>query len=135
MTKPVSNSRLLLTCWILLIAGLSGCGLPHNVQVVQSGATVGRPRALYVNHSFAVGRLTFPPGRYVIGIQDDRGYYYQAPQKIVGRMIAPYGTALFDGGLYVYADNPLRVRAYMLNDNYLAKLPGDFTGLDYHFER
>jgi|SRR5665647_764467 len=42
--------------------------------------------------------VTFPAGEYRPLYEDDGGYYYQAPAKVIGHDIISY---MFDGGLYV----------------------------------
>ena len=41
---------------------------------------------------------TFPPGKYRPMYEDDGGYYYEAPSKVLVDDIGVYG---FDGGLYL----------------------------------
>jgi hypothetical protein len=43
-------------------------------------------------------KATFPSGEYRALYEDDGGYYYQAPTKIVANALFSY---LYDGGLYV----------------------------------
>jgi hypothetical protein len=42
--------------------------------------------------------VTFPTGKYLPLYEDDGGYYYQAPAKVIGHDIMSY---MLDGGLYV----------------------------------
>lgn len=63
---------------------------------------------IVVNHPFRNGdgiletRIDLPAGTYTPLYEDDDGYFYQAPQKLTGRM--GFRTLLVDGGLYLEKD-------------------------------
>jgi hypothetical protein len=57
---------------------------------------------------------TFPIGKYRPVNEDDGGYYYEAPGKVIVDDIATYG---FDGGVYVQRGHTAPTRWYVVRPN------------------
>ena len=57
---------------------------------------------------------TFPPGKYKPVFEDERGYYYEAPKKVLRDDIAVYA---FDGGVYVVRGETAPTRWYIIRPN------------------
>ena len=57
---------------------------------------------------------TFPPGRYKPVYEDERGYYYEAPKKVLADDVAVYA---FDGGVYVVRGETAPTRWYVMRPN------------------
>jgi hypothetical protein len=75
--------------------GVAGCG---HLRPVSSTPPV---TAVVVSAPFTIDQLskaTFPPGEYRPLYEDNGGFYYQAPAKIVANALFSY---MYDGGLYV----------------------------------
>jgi hypothetical protein len=77
--------------------------------------------------TFGLGtKLTLPAGEYKPVMEDNNGYYYQAPTKIVARDIFSY---VADGGVYLRRDESTPSHWYAIDQqNYtkMGKLPKDF---------
>ena len=57
---------------------------------------------------------TFPPGKYHPAFEDDGGYYYEAPKKVLIDDVAVYA---FDGGVYVVRGEKAPTRWYVIRPN------------------
>ena len=57
---------------------------------------------------------TFPPGKYKPVFEDERGYYYEAPRKVLLDDVAVYA---FDGGVYVVRGETAPTRWYVIRPN------------------
>ena len=80
-----------------------------------------------VEFRFGLGtKLTMPLGEYKPTLEDDSGYYYQAPSKLVARDILSY---VADGGLFIKRGEKTPTRWYAIDQqNYVrsGKLPDNF---------
>ncbi|HEX4266086.1 MAG TPA: hypothetical protein VH597_17250 [Verrucomicrobiae bacterium] len=78
--------------------------------------------------TFGLGtKVTFPAGEYKPVMEDNDGYYYQAPSKVVARDLFSY---VADGGLYLRRAEMVPTRWYVIDQqNYTktGKLPKDFS--------
>ena len=61
-----------------------------------------------------VTTATFPAGEYHPLYEDDGGYYYQAPTKVVANDIFSY---MYDGGLYVERGTNEPTKWYVIGQN------------------
>ena len=104
---------------------LSGCA---STQVLSStppvkGFVLEKPSQF----SFGLGtKITIPAGEYKPVMEDNDGYYYQAPTKVVARDIFSY---VADGGLYLRRDETTPSRWYAIDEHNsikTGKLPKDF---------
>ena len=80
---------------VLAVIGLTGCS---SLRTISSDPPAS---AVLLFAPFTIEQLskaTFPSGEYRPLYEDDGGYYYQAPTKIVANAVFSY---LYDGGLYV----------------------------------
>ena len=57
---------------------------------------------------------TFPPGKYKPVFEDERGYYYEAPKKVLMDDVAVYA---FDGGVYVVRGETAPTHWYVIRPN------------------
>ena len=57
---------------------------------------------------------TFPVGKYKPEYEDEHGYYYEAPRKVLVDDIGVYG---FDGGLYLSHDKTAVTGWYLIRPN------------------
>jgi hypothetical protein len=73
--------------------------------------------------------VTFPAGEYHPLYEDDDGYYYQAPAKVIGHDIMSY---MFDGGLYVERTTNEPTKWYIINPQNGEKTMGHCTSLPEH---
>ena len=56
----------------------------------------------------------FPPGKYKPAFEDERGYYYEAPKKVLVDDVAVYA---FDGGVYIVRGETAPSRWYVIRPN------------------
>lgn len=117
-------------CFALLVIGVAatmlvGCS---SMRVLSSTPPVksfvlDKPAEL----TFGLGtKLSLPAGEYKPVMEDNDGYYYQAPSKVVARDLFSY---VADGGLYVRRGQETPSHWYAIdNQNYtrMGKLPKDF---------
>jgi hypothetical protein len=71
-------------------------------------------------------KLTMPAGEYKPTLEDNSGYYYQAPTKLVARDILSY---VADGGLIIKRGEKIPTRWYAIDEqNFVktGKLPHNF---------
>jgi hypothetical protein len=71
-------------------------------------------------------KLTMPAGEYKPTLEDNSGYYYQAPSKLVARDILSY---VADGGLFIKRGETVPSRWYAIDEqNFVktGKLPENF---------
>lgn len=71
-------------------------------------------------------KLTMPAGEYKPTLEDNSGYYYQAPSKLVARDILSY---VADGGLFIKRGETIPSRWYAIDEqNFVktGKLPENF---------
>jgi len=73
--------------------------------------------------------VTFPAGEYHPLYEDDGGYYYQAPAKVIGHDILTY---MLDGGLYVERTNSEPTKWYVIDPQNGQKSMGRCTSLPEH---
>lgn len=75
---------------------LTGCSSlrPISSTPPESAIRLNEPVTI---HEF-LSKATFPAGEYHPLYEDNDGYYYQAPSKIVANDLFSY---MYDGGLYV----------------------------------
>jgi hypothetical protein len=104
---------------------LSGCA---SMRVLSSTPPVKRlVLEKPAEFTFGLGtKITLPVGEYKPVMEDDKGYYYQAPSKVVARDIFSY---VADGGLYVRRRETVPSRWYAIDEhNYTktGKLNKDF---------
>ena len=57
---------------------------------------------------------TFPTGKYRPVYEDDRGYYFEAPRKVIVDDVATYA---FDGGVYVLRGQTAPAHWYVIRPN------------------
>jgi hypothetical protein len=57
---------------------------------------------------------TFPAGKYRVMYEDDHGYYYEAPGKVLVDDVGVYG---FDGGVYVERGKEAPTHWYIIRPN------------------
>jgi hypothetical protein len=56
----------------------------------------------------------FPAGKYRPVYEDERGYYYEAPHKVIVGDVAVYA---FDGGVYVLRGKTAPTHWYLIRPN------------------
>jgi hypothetical protein len=61
-------------------------------------------------------KIEMPAGEYKPLYEDDKGYYYQAPQKITGR--DSFWPLLMDGGLYLKRNMTKPDQLYFIRNQY-----------------
>ena len=97
---------------LLLAVVLSGCA---SIRVISSDPPV---KTIVLNHpvefTFGLGtKLSMPAGEYKPILEDNAGYYYQAPSKLAARDILSY---VADGGLFIKRGEEAPSKWYALDD-------------------
>lgn len=80
---------------ILAGLGLAGCSSLHPITIEPTVSVIVLTAPFSIEQ---LSKATFPSGEYRVLCEDDGGYYYQAPSKIVANALFSY---LYEGGLYV----------------------------------
>jgi hypothetical protein len=95
-----------------LVGLLTGCSSmsPISSKPPESAIVLNSP-AKFPGFLYTV---TFPVGEYRPLYEDDGGYYYEAPAKVIGHDIISY---MFDGGLYVERGAVEPTRWYIIEQN------------------
>jgi hypothetical protein len=57
---------------------------------------------------------TFPAGKYRPMYEDDHGYYFEAPRKVIVDDVGVYG---FDGGVYIQRGKTVPTEWYLIRPN------------------
>jgi hypothetical protein len=87
--------------WVrFVVAGLvglvlAGCSTLRPITTEPPASTIVLTAPFSIEQ---MSKATFPAGEYRALCEDDGGYYYQAPTKIVANALFSY---LYEGGLYV----------------------------------
>jgi hypothetical protein len=79
----------------LAVFGLTGC---TSLRPITSDPPASAVLLLSPFTIEQLSKATFPAGEYRPLYEDDGGYYYQAPTKIVANAMFSY---MYDGGLYL----------------------------------
>jgi len=108
---------------------LGACGGGH-FRVTNPAETTSTPPYLELRSQRSVGTLHFPPGAYVLHAVDDKGYYYQAPSKIIQHSFS--GGRSFTGGIFVEKRDRRRLRGYVIMPGGLTHV-GDLSQADHEF--
>ena len=103
--------------YVLVILLTTSCGGRH-FHVPAEGPPAHAPRYVEMLQEKQVATLHFPPGSYPFYAEDDDGYYYRSPRKIVERTFGASVTR--NGGIYLNKKNPKKLRGYVY-------MPGGLT--------
>src|ERR1043165_9400746 len=98
---------------ILLVSGLflAGCAGSRHYHAIPAEGPPGAPRYLEIQREGSVDTMHFPPGEYSLSAEDDAGYYYAAPRKIMRHDAS--GSRGHIGGVYVNKRDPRKLRGYV----------------------
>lgn len=80
---------------VVAVLGLAGCSILRPISSKPPAS------AVVVTAPFTIdqwSKATFPSGEYRPLYEDEGGFYYQAPAKVVANALL---TFMYDGGLYV----------------------------------
>lgn len=97
---------------------LSGCASMRPLQSTPPASAFSLP-APFTVHYVLGSETILPAGRYVPAFEDDRGYYYQAPAKIIGNSTAVW---LWEGGLFIPKGADTPDRYYTIGKNNVVSL-------------
>jgi hypothetical protein len=109
---------------------LTSCGGSRHFRTADAAATTSTPRYLEMRSRPSANTLHFPRGTYVLDSEDDNGYYYRAPQKIVQHSFA--GGLQYNGGIFVAKRDNRKLRGYVIMPSGLTHV-GNFSRADYEF--
>jgi hypothetical protein len=59
-----------------------------------------------------IATFHFPRGLYSLAAEDNAGYYYRAPRRVMKHSFDGFDP--YDGGLFVRKDNPRMIRGYIV---------------------
>ena len=110
---------------------LAGCGGTDRRHTINPAGTTSVPQYLELRSNISTGTLHFPAGLYVLDSEDHKGYYYQAPRKIVQRSFS--GRFGRDGGIFVSKQDQRRLRGYVIMPYGLTHV-GNLSRADYEFQ-
>ena len=109
---------------------LVSCGGNRHFRATDAAATSSTPPYLELRSQPSAATLHFPRGTYVLDAEDDNGYYYRAPRKIVQHSFA--SGLQYDGGIFVAKRDRTRLRGYIIRPSGLTHI-GNFSRADYEF--
>jgi hypothetical protein len=110
------NPRLGLTtaalvgCVAIFASGCAG----HKMHALTSEAPASIELTAPAIVSDQGATTTFPPGKYKPAFEDEHGYYYEAPKKVLIDDVAVYA---FEGGVYVERGHTAPTRWYVIRPN------------------
>lgn len=117
---------------LLMVALIGACSsVAHNYRVVGPQDTSKAARLIYVAHPFKTILGEYPSGSYTLVGQDDKGYFYQAQQKIVAHWTIG-GTTLNEAGIYLRT--PISAQAYIIEGERPMILPANVSTTTYSFQ-
>lgn len=93
----MNSLRILLTLALVCLATSCASIRPLSTKPPYSAITVNKPFSW--GDGVILIKVEMPAGEYKPLYEDDKGYYYQAPQKITGR--DSFWPLLMDGGLFL----------------------------------
>lgn len=115
---------------LVLALFLMSCGGNRHFHATDAAATSSTPPYLELRSQASAATLHFPPGLYVLDAEDDNGYYYRAPQKIVQHSFS--GGLQYNGGIFVAKRDRTKLRGYIIRSSGLTHI-GNFSRADYEF--
>ena len=104
---------------LLAALGLTAC---DTVRPISPNSTPPPPSAIVVSEPFRIDQLskaTFPSGEYRPYFEDNKGYYCQAPSKIVANALF---TFMYDGGLYLKRGAAAPTQWYVIGEGGLVNM-------------
>jgi hypothetical protein len=123
--RALFKSNVVAMLAILLPVILTGCSSMRALTTTPpfKGFVLEKP----AEFTFGLGtKMSLPAGEYKPVMEDDHGYYYQAPSKVVARDIFSY---VADGGLYLRKEEAIPTHWYAIDQqNYTrtGTLPKNF---------
>lgn len=109
---------------------LISCGGNRHFRAIDAAATSSTPPYLELRSQPSAATLHFPRGVYVLDAEDDNGYYYRAPRKIVQHSFS--GGLQYSGGVFVEKRDRTKLRGYVIRPSGLTHI-GNFSRADYEF--
>lgn len=94
------------------LVSMSGCATTTPLKSKPPYSKISLNKPLSWGDGWLVIHLDMPAGTYTPLYEDERGYYYQAPQKITGRDSGM--PLLLDGGLYLERTESKPKKIYFL---------------------
>src|SRR4051794_13467064 len=95
---------------LICLVGIGCAGSRHYHSIPGEGPP-GTPRYLDIEKEVSVATMHFPAGEYSLSAEDDAGYYYAAPRKIMRHDAS--GSRPHTGGVYVNKRDPKKLRGYV----------------------
>jgi hypothetical protein len=90
---------------------LSSCAGTRHFHAVPAEGPPPTAQYIELKRETQVATLHFPSGVYSLSAEDDAGYYYRAPRKIVQRSVA--NSVSRNGGIFVSKRDPRKLRGYV----------------------
>ncbi|MEP6808932.1 MAG: hypothetical protein ABI992_01715 [Chthoniobacterales bacterium] len=109
----------------ITFATLAGAGLLAAVSLLQTACSAegsysplapgegpSLPQVVVLRDEPSISTMHFPRGVYRLEAQDNAGYYYRAPRRLMKHAFAGFQT--YDGGIYVSKRSPQKLRGYLV---------------------
>ncbi|HEY1769172.1 MAG TPA: hypothetical protein VGG02_02805 [Chthoniobacterales bacterium] len=93
------------------VFGCAGCAGDRNYRAIDQTSPTGARRCLELRYETQVATLHFPNGTYELAAEDDAGFFYHAPAKILENTVN--GPLFLDGGLYLPKSGRRALRGYI----------------------
>jgi hypothetical protein len=115
VTLPVTRAAIAFTLAALFTSGCSSLHRGSTFRAVSSQPPVSAIELTAPAMVTEMGATTtFPAGKYRPAYEDERGYYFEAPRKVLVDDVATYA---FDGGVYVLRGQTAPTRWYVIRPN------------------
>lgn len=111
IVKMGEHARCSFVAGLMVALVLTGCAGSRHYRAIPAEGPPPTPRFLEIQREVSVATMHFPRGVYCLSAEDDVGYYYAAPRKIMQHTAV--GSTARDGGVYVNKRNPHKLRGYV----------------------
>lgn len=95
---------------VAVAMGLTGCSSLKHLASKPPATVITVKAPLTIKRTFG-GETILPAGDYRAALEDDQGFYYEAPGKILGKGA---GSWQFDGGLYLRKGSTVPTHYYVI---------------------
>jgi hypothetical protein len=91
---------------------LSSCASDGRYRPIAPGEGPPIPRAIVLRNERAISTMHFPRGVYRLEAEDNHGYYYRAPRRLMKHAFA--GFQPYNGGIFMRKKAPRELRGYVV---------------------
>ena len=99
--------------FVVCVALLTSCAADRHLRNFSAAesASASVPRFIELAEEQSISTIHFPRGTYVLEAEDNRGYYYRAPRRVVKHTFS--GLEPYEGGIFL-ARKDRTLRGYIV---------------------